>query len=269
MLEEIFKHNLELVGILSNGSGFSAEVLKLIEENKERVAFQIDLHSIYPEYYEWFTGNRYAYEKAVDTISKVTDTGVPVRIACNVTPKNVDHMFEIAETAHKLGATSIAFGPIAPLGRAKVNKNLILSMDSFKKFVSNMNKLINVYGKDFITTLESRPNAINCGAGWNSLTISPNFDVKICQMASVYIENLRRYGYSYRNFLIENSDLLQTISETPAPNDKICKNCNDLWFCHGCITRGMQKASEKGERCLWRKEILEPKPLLLEKLIKR
>ena len=38
-------------------------------------------------------------------------------------------MFDVAKIAKNLGAVSVAFGPIAPLGRAHEDKDIILSLN--------------------------------------------------------------------------------------------------------------------------------------------
>ena len=270
VLKSIFLHNFDLVGILSNGSGFTEETYKLLKEFKDKVAVQIDLHGASPSYVEWFTGNKAAFNKAIEAISQIASLGIPVRVACNVTPKNVDQMFDVAKIAKNLGAASVAFGPVAPLGRARENKDIVLSLDlnAFEKFRKNIDDLLKIYGKDFIATLENIPNRINCGAGWNNLTISPTLDVKICQMAGSVIDNLNNYQQSYKEFLLHNSELLESISDTPAPNEKICGSCENLWFCYGCMTRGLMMAREIGGECKWRKFLEQERPLVSEKFLR-
>lgn len=35
------------------------------------------------------------------------------------------------------------------------------------------------------------------------------------------------------------------------PSPGVCSNCKDLWFCEKCILRGIIKAKEKMEDCIW------------------
>ena len=264
ILEKIFSYNFELIGILSNGTNLTKNICTILANNKDRVVVQIDLHGSSQDYVEWFTGNSKAYQLATESISKISNLGIPVRVVCNVTPMNIDQMFDIANTAKKLGATAVAFGPIAPMGRATMSQDLILSLDqkAFEKFGENMEVLLKEFGKEFVTTLEESPqHFLNCGAGSNNLTISPSFDVKICQMSGAVIGNLEKYGKLLESFLRDNSDLLESLSRTPAPNKQICGECENLWFCYKCITRGIMKAKEKGE-CTWKKLIVEKEPFL-------
>ncbi|MEF3245652.1 MAG: hypothetical protein K6343_06730 [Caldisericaceae bacterium] len=74
---------------------------------------------------------------------------------------------------------------------------------------------------------------------------------------------MEKYGKSLKSFLVDNSDMLESISRTPAPNKEICRECENLWFCGKCLTRGIIKAKEEGEKCVWKKLIVEKEPLLL------
>lgn len=80
-------------------------------------------------------------------------------------------------------------------------------------------------------------------------------------MSGAVIGNLEKYGKLLESFLRDNSDLLESLSRTPAPNKQICGECENLWFCYKCITRGIMKAKEKGE-CIWKKLIAEKEPSL-------
>ncbi len=124
ILEEAMSYDFEIIGILSNGSNFSETTFEILKKNKEKVMVQIDLHGNSHEYMEWFTGHTQSYQLAMKTIERLTDLGIIVRIACSVTPQNVTQIEEIATIGYNLGADAVAFGPIAPIGRAKDRKDL-------------------------------------------------------------------------------------------------------------------------------------------------
>ncbi|ACI19224.1 radical SAM protein [Dictyoglomus thermophilum] len=266
-LKKLFTYNFELIGLLTNGSNLSEEICQLLYYNRERVVVQIDLHGSSPEYVRWFTGNEKAYYSAIDSIKKLSDLGIVVRVVCNVTSLNVEQMADVAEIAYKLGATAVAFGPIAPIGRAKSNNDLIISLDdkAFAMFEKNIENLIEKYGKNFISVIEEEimSDSINCGVGRSGITLSPNLDVKICQMSDMSIGNLKFSGNSLKNFLQTYSMYFEIISQIPAPNKRICKECENLWFCNNCLVRGLMKAYGEGEdKCVWRKEFLKNSFLL-------
>jgi radical SAM protein with 4Fe4S-binding SPASM domain len=266
ILEKAFSLDFELVGILSNGTNFSEDIYSIISKNKNRAVVQVDLHGSSKEYMGWFTGNSKSYDLVVESISRLAKLGVPTRVACNVTPQNVDQMLEIANLAYKLGAASVAFSPIVPIGRAQSTPEIILNFHKSAniKFVKNMNIILKKYGKGFVSVIDSSENTYpNCGAGSKIIVISPDLGVKICQMSPV-IDNLGRYGNSLGSFLASNSKLIESISKIPAPNKEICGKCDNLWFCGSCITRGIIKAKEEGGKCIWKKIIVEKEPSLLK-----
>ncbi|MFA7203604.1 MAG: hypothetical protein WC188_07875 [Candidatus Caldatribacteriota bacterium] len=135
------------------------------------------------------------------TIERLTDLGIIVRIACSVTPQNVTQMEEIANIGYNLGAVAVAFGPIAPIGRAKGRKDLILSYNgkAYNTFLSNMEELLKKYGSSFINVIDAQAQvSTNCGVGSKGLVIAPNLDVRLCQMFDVIIGNIKSYNGSIK-----------------------------------------------------------------------
>lgn len=258
ILEEAMSYDFEIIGILSNGSNFSETTFEILKKNKEKVMVQIDLHGSSHKYMEWFTGHTQSYQLAMKTIERLTNLGIVVRIACSVTPQNVTQMKEIATIGYNLGAAAVAFGPIAPIGRAKDRNDLILSYNekAYNTFISNMEELIKKYGSSFINVIDAQAQAsTNCGVGSTGLVIASNLDVRLCQMSDVIIGNIKSYNGSIKNLLRNNAKVLEKISQTPAPNFDICRECEDFWFCSSCMARGFIKAKERGENCKWIQQI--------------
>ncbi|MGY4687532.1 radical SAM/SPASM domain-containing protein [Petrotoga sp. DB-2] len=265
IIEKALNEDFELIGILSNGSNFTEKTFDVLSRNKDKAVAQVDLHGSTPKYVNWFTGHKNAYELALNTIKKLVNIGIPVRLACSVTPGNVNQVEEVANIAYKIGVTAVAFGPVTPVGRAKDNDDLILSYneDAFNAFVNTLNKLKNKFGPSFIAVLdEATSHDINCGIGSTGLVVSSKLDVRLCQMGDIIIGNLKDYKNNLKDFLINKTKLLENISKTPAPREDICGDCEDLWFCSRCIARGFIKAREKGENCRWYQKTKEHLSLL-------
>jgi radical SAM protein with 4Fe4S-binding SPASM domain len=48
-----------------------------------------------------------------------------------------------------------------------------------------------------------------------------------------------------------SKDLFKQLVELEDPRPELCENCKHLWFCQGCLARGLQKYREIGDKCLW------------------
>jgi len=119
-----------------------------------------------------------------------------------------------------------------------------------------MEELIKKYGSSFINVIDAQAQAsTNCGVGSTGLVIASNLDVRLCQMSDVIIGNIKSYNGSIKNLLRNNAKVLEKISQTPAPNFDICRECEDFWFCSSCMARGFIKAKERGENCKWIQQI--------------
>ncbi|MDR2545129.1 MAG: SPASM domain-containing protein [Methanobrevibacter sp.] len=140
-----------------------------------------------------------------------------------------------------------------PQGRGEGFYNELLKDKQFHFDEGSIPSLVEVLSQakkkfgDFIFQLPNIHD--NCGAGTRNLTIMPNGDIKLCPMAndSVIIGNI--YNNSLKDIFSKNlANVFMSIEE---PNPKICDNCTYLYFCGGCLARGIIKYQEIGEKCIW------------------
>lgn len=203
---------------------------------------------------DWFTNNPGTFEKEKITISKLSKLGTIIRVASVVTPKNLSQMRETALLAKSLGATVCGFSPVIPQGRGS-DTSMLLSIEEYQTFTNNWNDLRQELG-NFIFHLSESPEAMatmpdHCGAGSRSVCITPNGDVKICQMSSAEMINLGN-AFELTASEIFDTGLASQISNLIPPNQEICGSCENLGFCINCINRGLIMATQLGKgKCKW------------------
>ncbi|MFL1471574.1 radical SAM/SPASM domain-containing protein [Paraclostridium bifermentans] len=273
ILNLIHKLEFKLVSLLTNGFIRNDELYNLIIQHKENTFVQIDMHGNTENYLKWFTQVPNTKEKVEENIKYLHDNGVYIRVVTTVTPHNLNQIEDIADWVHSLGIRCYGVSTVIPTGRANDDsKNLIInSIEEFNKLQEILYNISQKYGKKFLNLIED-DNSLNsnCGALISNPSISPNGDLKICAMDDLNITK------SIGNVLEENiKDIYENNLEfiksfknlkSPSLDMKECKDCENIDFCLGCVLRGTLKGIEKGDECLWLKDIVPIE--IKEKLIK-
>lgn len=267
-IEEIMDYalalNFDQVSLLTNGVKISDRLMEILEKNKDKVYVQVDLHSLREDYFSWFTKTPNILEKVKRNIITLAEKRILLRVATILTPKNIDEIDEIADWVHNLGVARYAVSPVVSLGRANdQDKNSQLYLDAndaikaekqLQKIVSKYDNFLNIITSDF-------DKQINCGCITSHVVINSKGYIKICTMddmsycngciGNVLEENIE-------HIFERNAELLNVIYTTKAPkmNSDECRECENAGYCNGCLLRGIIKAKEKKEQCLWYKNIV-------------
>ncbi len=246
------QEHFHLVGVMTNGVLLDDSILNIMNTANGISFIQIDLDGATPEYVNWFRGQDNVFEREIQAIKSVVDKGIMIRVAMIVAPGNLNQMENTASLVKNLGANAFGMSLVVPQGRAN-NFNLLLSPHELEEYSITYRKLSQQY-KDFI--YQERESKImqsgveNCGAGSRSVTITPNGNVKICQMSD---ESLFCFGNAFDNSSIELFEKWsENMAQIKAPSEKICGDCKHLGFCLKCINRGVIKAKEiSPDNCIW------------------
>jgi len=264
-------HELEfrLVTLLTNGFVRNEELYDLIIEHKKNTVVQIDMHGNTEDYLEWFTKVPNTKEKVEENIKYLNDNGVYMRVVTVVTPRNLDQIEDIAEWVHKMGVKSYGVSPVIPTGRAdKDSKELLFSsVEEFNKFQKLLYNLSQKYDKKFLNLIEEdQTMRSNCGALVSNPSLSPTGDLKLCSMDGLDITNV--FEEDFKTIYENNIEFIKEFKKVKSPNLDMegCKDCENIGFCTGCVLRGFLKGIEKGDKCLWLKDIvpIDIKDKLLE-----
>ncbi|BBF43918.1 radical SAM domain heme biosynthesis protein [Lachnospiraceae bacterium KM106-2] len=265
-LQEIIEYALTLdfttIALLTNGVLLSQKIIDLVLQNKERFLVQIDLHGLSDEYLEWFTGVPNTLDRIQNNIKILAEHQVKMRVSTIVTKKNYQDISKIAEWVHQAGGRIFGISPVINLGRAKMNEDLLLTVDEMHQ-VNEQLEIVNQKYPNFISiVVESRrENTLNCGCLTSHVVISARGNVKICTMDSMsYFNSVigNVFENSIRTIFDKNMQYVSAFSKLKAPDDTLpqCKDCSNLAFCNKCILRGLISAKKNPLQCAWYQEVV-------------
>jgi radical SAM protein with 4Fe4S-binding SPASM domain len=260
-IKEILLHAIDLkfdqISLLTNGLALTNEIKNIVIKNKSRIFMQIDLHSLDDGYLTWFTKIPNTLDKIKRNIEDLAKNNVQMRIATIVTRKNIDEIEEIADWVYNLGIKHFGVSPVVELGRAeKSDRDLFINEEDAIKLEKILQRIYQKYG-NFLSIIEGdRDKNRNCGCVASHCVISSNGDIKICTM-----DNMEHFkinvGNVFKNNIKDiydnNSEYISNFFNLRAPQiDSIeCADCVHKYFCSACVLRGLIKAKEIGNQCLW------------------
>jgi radical SAM protein with 4Fe4S-binding SPASM domain len=269
--EKIVKFSLEtfdIVAVITNGSLITEKFLDSVKKYKNKLVFQVGLHSNDEEYMDWFCGYKGAFKRSKEVIKQITSRKFHLRTVMMVTPFNINNIFATVELAstldvpfkplehnYNLGMYTIGISPVTPMGRGEKFPELVFKQEDMDIFLKEMEKVREVF-VDFIFKMpEHHPiynlsERGNCGVGSRSLTITPNGDIKLCGMSN---EKILSWGNVYTEKLsdIFAKNFGAIIANIPTPDKKICGDCEHLMFCMPCLAKAFLKYDEIGKSCSW------------------
>lgn len=155
---------------------------------------QISIDSADPDRHDKFRNKKGAWEKAVSAALDVSQAGIPLKIASTIIPTEIPFIEDLINLAISLGASAIIIGDVMPSGRAYINKNLILSPEEKKKFLTTIRKLQIKYEDKIIieTSYSIRTQLEYLSIGpLEGVIIRPNGDVRVDCVAPFVIGNVK------------------------------------------------------------------------------
>lgn len=250
--------------LLTNGISLSKKLIAVLEKHKKQVFVQIDLHSLDEAYYDWFTGSRNKLKFVKKNIQLLVSIGVAVRVVTIVTQKNIDELEDIADWSFEHGATAFAASTVVSMGRAgnkQMEESLFFSTEEkFFDFVDIYQKINKKYPGFIRIISEDRYQEEACGALINSVSINSKGKLKLCTMDTGEYFDLdfgNIFESQFKDIYDQNQEFLKEFSQITLPNaETICRDCEHNLYCNRCILRGLQKAGEKREDCIWYKNYI-------------
>lgn len=128
---DILHEDNTIFTLISNGYLMSKDIVKrLTKYNLTRIQISVDGPN--KEIHDWFRQKDGSFERAVKACFYISGYGIPLSIATTVHPKNLNYMFEMAELAYNLGASSLIFGEVFKSGRAAFHPEIMLNSEQEK-----------------------------------------------------------------------------------------------------------------------------------------
>ena len=96
--------------------------------------------------------------------------------------------------------------------------------------------------RDFLNKIAE--TAGNCGAGWRTVTIAPNGNIRPCVLAD---EKFIVIGNIKKNTITEimKNPVVECLRNLEWPKDEMCGNCKNKLFCKNCSIRGFVTNEER------------------------
>lgn len=178
--------------LMTNGYLLTGDIVDKLKKYKYHW-FQISIDGIDPQYHDWFRGCSGSWEKAVNAARMIGYSGIPLKIACCITPYNLKDTEKMISLADSLGASSIIVGEVSLSGRVNENNDLLLSSNQRKELwniIRNANEKHG--GRIKIKTTNKVKSGLEHHAKKprSCAVIRPNGDIRIDGMAPFVIGNI-------------------------------------------------------------------------------
>jgi radical SAM protein with 4Fe4S-binding SPASM domain len=252
----IFERCVELfplVSVITNGYALTKDHLIKVNKFKKHIAFQVDLNGDNPEYVDWFSNKKGAFEHAKNAIKLLSEEGFFTRVAMTLTPKNIDQMYNTVALAKKLGASTFIISPVIPMGRgenSKLTPDFVYKPENIRKIEHYIEKIEEEFGNFIFKSSEFPGKKVNCGAGSRVICITPSGETKMCVMSSPHELSFGNVNDEDIDTILSRINALNLYS-AELPSQEICGNCQYVEYCGYCLARGLQKYHEVGKTCSW------------------
>ena len=180
--------------LISNGYLLDKKIFERLKKY-EFYWLQISMDSCSSERHDEFRGVKGSWERAANAAYRIALSGIPLRIASTVTPRELDHLEEIVQTAINLGASYLVIGEVMPSGRAFDNEEIFLSREQLNQFYSTTDELIKRYKDKLSIMVSSTPRTqLNYFSSekLDGAVIRPNGDVRLDCTCPFVIGNILR-----------------------------------------------------------------------------
>jgi len=258
-IDMAFRHGIDSVMLLTNGAYLSDNLFNTILKHKHKIHVQVDLHSLNPSYYEWFTGMPDVTKRVTKNIKKLTRAGVKTAVGSIITPGNRDELLSIVKWAQKNKAYAITPTLAIEMGRAKTQNREELFFDDPKQAMGFINELVSLEEKfPRFFRKGNKPDGVlhkNCGLLYSHITIAASGEIKLCTMdiSTKYQFSLGNvFRDNIREILNNNKIFVDILRNLEPPNEDTCSiECPHYLFCSNCIVRGLHRAYELEDECTW------------------
>lgn len=253
-LREARKLGIPEISVATNGTLISNEDIEICK--KHNVELDVSLDGATQENNDLIRGAG-SYRKSINTIKRLTGEGLKVKINMTLMKPNIKEAEKMVYLAKDLGISSITFTMLYPIGRAKINKDLHVSVDEMLSASSSalekardigiLAELEDGFKSGWLTRVDL------CGAGTEILLISSNGDVYPCNMFLEFEEfnagSIRKRGL---RDIWKNSEVFKKLRRLSVLDIRGCKDCEIKFICSVCpaeIYREQGGFKEKPKSC--------------------
>lgn len=232
-------------GMTSNGTLITEEMAKqLSDAGLETIAVSIDGLK---ETHESLRKKEGCFEQALNGVENLRKHGIEAQVISVIHKENIHQLNEMFDFFQNFGFYSWRLINIEPIGRARINDNLLLEVDEIKSlldFIKDKRASSNVemdvtFGCSHFLPLEYehevRDFFFQCGAGVSVASIMVNGDIASCldieRRPELVQGNISTDSFTY---IWENKFENLRIDRTK--NSSVCSNCEQRFICGGDST---------------------------------
>lgn len=227
------------VNLLSNGVLFDDEIFEIIENNKQKMYFQISIDGATESSNRSIRGIRNTWKKTLTTLKRLQNLDCHYRVPFMVTKQNTHEMELICNLFAKENLHNLIFSQVTQLGRACDSRNCGFS-ELESSYIYDNSKDLYIKYPDLFYKLPNDVDGIRinngCGAGWQQMAISSSGSVDACLLFDGHgnIGNINE-----EDFLdICNSEKVRFYTHfTIDPNNNKCSVCKYHNYCGTCLVR--------------------------------
>jgi len=260
ILTNVLEH-CESIIILTNGTCFDEEALKVFAANKDRLKIQVDIDCSEEAIHDDLRGVSGAFKAVSKFIKEAAAHKIPIEAAMSVYKNNVDYIEQTLIYSKELGASSFKISPVMEYGRGQNMERL--DEEQTYKLLTSLPELHKKY-KGFIiepeVSMDEMEERFNCGGGHRNFICSPNGEIKPCVLLPddmIVMGNL----FTEKTDKLFAKPIFKHFANLQAPNKKICGECQYATSCLGCFARVLlleetMRAANPDFECIYKKNIL-------------
>lgn len=229
--------------IYTNGQAIVNQVDKLANFYPRLVG--VSIYSGNSQEHDKITRINGSWKKSINVIEQLSELSVPMNIKCCVMRPNLQHYFEVADIANKLGAFpqfEICVHDSVE-GDSCVSKHLRLPSEAYEIILRDKNIGPLYVGKEMPNFGGQKRNmeSVPCGAGESTFCITPEGDVIPCCSFHLIFGNLKTT--TFREILESSKEL----KEWRSTYIKDYEQCGKFEFCGYCNLCAGLNFSEHGD----------------------
>ncbi len=251
-----------MFALISNGYllGRRPELLQEVA-SLGNVIVQISIDGL-EEHHDRWRRQKGSFRAAASAAGGLSRLGIPVRMACTISDRNVHEVAPLYRLAKALDVAAVSFAPVAALGRGC---NLTEPGLGAKDLVEAINAELKPFSGDPILSwgdpsgvAGTRP-AHNCGAGSRTYAVDYDGNVRAC--------NFSRDSKAFGNLLHESRDAIfgqsanYKFRNAPSPGGPECAGCRYYFYCKGCFVKAFMTSESDYPECPWRQKWFGDMPL--------
>ena len=242
------------VALLSNGTLIDSSVADMLASHKEVALVQIDLDGPTAEIHEAHRAVKGSFRRAQNAIRMLSNRGLALRVAMNVTKTNLREIERTASLAKGLGARWFIYAPILDFGRGR-DVDMVFSPEEMQYYADLGPRLRDVLG-DFLVYADSRTlqdilqRERNCGAGHRTMVLGPTGRLRPCPMFPDTAQAIGDLSLQSISEALSNPIVGFFFNLIP-PSPVSCGNCDKTYYCRHCLTRGFVTWSSERPDCSW------------------